>query len=219
MKIIEKEVQDQEQKDPLSFLQDAKQLLSRYSEFQTSKTTITKQEEIPLKSNSDFGCALQALSGQSTSQPGFGLPASSGFSFSFGHSKPKTTGTTVQSTQRQLISQPRFTLPASNVPSFNFGSVLKTAGNSEQRTQGLPFSSQPVFGASTSNAESFHFGDNFLNTIVKSEQRTQGPQINSTSQQKCHTMNLSNIASIVQKNFNEYLKYQTTIMDMLRRSC
>ncbi|XP_032888241.1 E3 ubiquitin/ISG15 ligase TRIM25-like isoform X1 [Amblyraja radiata] len=221
MKIIEKEVQDQEQKDPLSFLQDAKQLLSRYSQFQTSKTTVTQQEEIPLKSNSDFGCAFQALSGQSTSQPGFGLPASSGFSFSFGRSKLNTTGNSEQRTQGlQFNSQPRFGLSASNVSSFSFGSsTLNTAGNSEQRTQGLQFSSQPVFGASTSNAVSFLFGDNMPNTTGKSEQSTQGPQINSTSQQKCHTMNLSNIASIVQKNFNEYQKYQTTIMDMLRRSC
>ncbi|XP_055522323.1 uncharacterized protein LOC129716485 isoform X1 [Leucoraja erinacea] len=231
MKIIEKEVQDQEQKDPLSFLQDAKQLLSRYSQFQTSEIIVSQQAAIPLKSNFAIECALPGLSGPSISQPGFGLPASSGFSFGFVGSKLKTTGTTVQSTQGQLISQPVFPV-CNSVPSFG-GSALNTTGNSEQSTQGLQINSRqiliparkPISSGTlntTGNSEQRTQGlqiNRLLNTTGKSEQRTQGPQINSTSQQKCHTMNLSNIASIVQKNFNKYQKYQTTIMDLLRQSC
>ncbi|XP_051871217.1 E3 ubiquitin/ISG15 ligase TRIM25-like isoform X2 [Pristis pectinata] len=44
IELIDKEAQDQEQKDPLSFLQDVKQLLSRYSQLQLSQATIKKQE-------------------------------------------------------------------------------------------------------------------------------------------------------------------------------
>ncbi|XP_072118299.1 E3 ubiquitin/ISG15 ligase TRIM25-like [Mobula birostris] len=44
IQIIDKEAQGQVQEDPLSFIQDVKQLLSRYSQLQLSQATINKQE-------------------------------------------------------------------------------------------------------------------------------------------------------------------------------
>ncbi|XP_062905846.1 E3 ubiquitin/ISG15 ligase TRIM25-like isoform X1 [Mobula hypostoma] len=43
IQIIDKDAQDQEQNDPLSFIQDVKQLLSRLSPFQPHQATVTKQ--------------------------------------------------------------------------------------------------------------------------------------------------------------------------------
>ncbi|XP_078264936.1 E3 ubiquitin/ISG15 ligase TRIM25-like [Rhinoraja longicauda] len=120
IKIIDKEFQDQEQKDSLSFLQDAKQLLSRLPIFETSEPTVTQQVGIRLNIYDD---------------------------------------------------------------SYN---LSEKAGRRSQRDQ--------------------------LRQLI----RGQVTPSKSTSQRKHHTMNLSNIASIIQNSFNKYQKYQTTIMDMLR---
>ncbi|XP_078265876.1 E3 ubiquitin/ISG15 ligase TRIM25-like isoform X2 [Rhinoraja longicauda] len=178
IKIIDKEFQDQEQKDPLSFLQDAKQFLSRCSQFQTSEPTETQQEEIPLKSGFSFG----SIPSQSKMDAKQFLSRCSQFQ----------TSELTENLWREIPLK----------SGFSFGSA--------------PSQSKPGFTfASASNAVPSGFGSLTLNTTGNSERCIQGPQIISTSQRKHHTMNLSNIASFVKKNLNEYQKYQTTIMDML----
>ncbi|XP_078265879.1 E3 ubiquitin/ISG15 ligase TRIM25-like isoform X2 [Rhinoraja longicauda] len=208
IKIIDKEFQDQEQKDPLSFLQDAKQLLSsmnserrtskqqgkkrkkveqlsRLPKFETSEPIVTQQVEIPLNIYDDL----------------YNLSQSSSM-----NSERRTSKQ--QEKKRKKVEQ---------LSSMNSERrTSKKQGKKRKKMEQL--SRLPIFETSeptvTQQVEiPLNIYDDLYNLSENAGGRSQS---SSTSQRKHHTMNLSNIASFVKKNFNEYQKYQTTIMDMLR---
>ncbi|XP_072900896.1 E3 ubiquitin/ISG15 ligase TRIM25-like [Hemitrygon akajei] len=205
VQIIGKDAQDQEQNDPLFFIQNVKQQLSRPFPFEPLQDTVNKQELNP------------------TSAPVFGSFASStNFRRYAGDSKSDSDSDSDAGLRR--VRERNQHTPGKKLEPFRlspFQPHQATVTKQVIKPYYVPifgtYASSTNFTRNAGDIKSTIDSDAGLRRVRERNQHTPGKKLEPfrATQPQRGTLNTSAIRTVIQNKFGEYQRYQTTILQIL----